>query len=82
MPRYFFHVRDYHLTIFDSVGVDLPDLDAALGKAAALASGLAAEGALRGVFMPNRWFEITDEAGAVVTEVQFRQLLDDGPSTT
>lgn len=80
MPRYFFHVRDYHLTIYDSVGDDLPDLEAALGKAAAFARGLVAEGALRGAPLPNRWFEITDEAGIVVTEVQFRHLLDDGPS--
>ena len=33
MPRYFFDIRDSDSTVTDSVGLDLPDLEAAIREA-------------------------------------------------
>ena len=80
MPRFFFHVRDRHLTIFDNEGSELPDLDAALAEAAAATRAIVADGQRRGVVEPDRWLEIMDEAGAVLAEVRFRNFLGDQPT--
>ena len=81
MPRFFFHVRDRHLTIFDNEGLELPDLDAAMTEAAVAARAIVADGQQRGVVEPDRWFEIVDETGVVLTEVRFRDCLGADPAT-
>jgi hypothetical protein len=75
MPRFFFHVRDRNLTIFDTEGSELPDLDVALVAAAANAREIIADGWQHGRIEPDRWFEIVDDSGVVLAEVHFRDFL-------
>ena len=79
MPRFFFHVRDRHLTIFDNEGSELPDLDAAMSEAAVAARSIVADSQQRGLIEPDRWFEIVDEAGTVLAKVRFRDFLGEQP---
>ena len=75
MPRFFFHVRDRHLTFFDNQGSELLNLDTALAEASACAQAIVEESQQRGVVEPDRWFEIVDEAGVALATVRFRDFL-------
>jgi hypothetical protein len=75
MPRFFFHIRDYNLKIFDAEGLEVSSLDAALKEAEASARKILVDDLQQGRVEANRWFEIVDGADVVVAEVRFRDLL-------
>ena len=76
MPRYFFNVVDGDRTIVDSLGLELDDLDEARQEAVASARELMSENLLRGVPPNGRRFVVTDETGAVLAEIPFKDTLD------
>jgi hypothetical protein len=81
MPRYFFDVRDDEGTFVDLVGIELPDMDAAIREARrALADML--RDALRGEHKAGLAINIRDGAdGPVTLAVTLTTLSPEGTDT-
>jgi hypothetical protein len=76
VPRYFFSIVDDDQTIVDTQGVELADLDEVHQEAVTSARELISEGVLRGEAPNGRRFVVTDEAGAVVAEIPFKDTME------
>ena len=76
MPRYYFHIEHEGRTILDREGIELADLDEAREEAVAAARQLISDHVLRGRAVDGRRFVITDEGGTVLTEVSFKETID------
>ena len=74
MPRYFFNLFN-DLNVADDEGIDLPDVAAAMEHAAENARELAAESVREGHLVLGHRIEITDDSGAVVGVVHFRDVV-------
>lgn len=74
MPRFFFNVYD-DIVALDDEGVTLPDVEAAKQEALRGARSLAAEQVLAGRLNLQHWIEASDETGAVVATVTFRDAV-------
>jgi len=75
MPQFYFHVRDESGFTPDLEGQELPDLDAARGEATSAARELLGEKLLHGGSLNHRVIEIADASGAVVGQVNSRDIL-------
>lgn len=72
MPRFFFHYRTDESFVFDTAGVDLPDLEAAHEQAAEFGRVILARALDKGESpQASRCIEITDEAGKEVLYIVF-----------
>ena len=69
MPLFFFHIRTGEDLDEDTVGVDLPDLDAVRGETAAAMGDMFRDAALTGKPVVGEAFEVTDEDGRPVLRV-------------
>lgn len=72
MPLFYLHIRDGDKLVEDPDGSDLPDLEAAHSEALKGARGILAEMLRKGEVLDGQTIEITDEAGAVLAVVRFR----------
>lgn len=72
MPHFYLNVRDADGLLEDPEGSDLPDLDAAHLQALEGARDILAEMLRKGEVLDRQTIEITDEAGAVLAVVRFR----------
>ena len=63
MTRFYFHVRDGDALRKDTIGVDLPSVDAAREEALASARDILADEIRHGEALDRRRFEVWDEAG-------------------
>jgi len=77
MPRYYFHLHSRDAAVPDPTGAALRDPDEAWEAARAMARNLMASPA-EGVNWLACWFEVKDEAGAVVLEFPFSEAVDVG----
>ena len=78
MPLFFFHMRTGRGLDADTIGVDLPDLDAARRQALWAVSDLLRDAALTGRPVPGKAFEIADEEERPVLTVLFGAPRDGG----
>lgn len=69
MSLFFFHIRTGGHLDEDTIGVDLPDLDAVRGEAVAAMGDMFRDAALTGKPMVGEAFEVTDEDGRLVLTV-------------
>ena len=77
MPRFFFfHMRDEDWLVEDPEGSELPDLDAARAKAAAVACDYLAERLAAGEALNFQRVEIWDDGGRMLQTVPFPEALD------
>jgi len=76
VPHYFFSIVDDDHTIVDTQGVELADLDEVHQEAVTSAREPISEGVLRGEAPNGRRFVVTDEAGAVVAEIPFKDTME------
>lgn len=74
MPQFFFHVHD-DLNAFDEEGMELPHINAAHERALVEARLLAAEQAKSGRINLGHYIVVTDDQGATVTTVLFREAV-------
>jgi hypothetical protein len=81
MPRYFFHVDD-GFSVPDSIGAELPDLDAARAEA------VKAAGSILKDFDGDFWargkpwlMSVTDEQGLLQFALRFSAMVPSGPVT-
>jgi hypothetical protein len=75
MPRYFFNLRTSDTLILDVEGCIFPDLAAAMDSARDDARHMIAEKIRNGGDVDGRTFEITDEQGAAVATLAFRDAI-------
>lgn len=75
MPRFFFNIRNGDDYIADPDGTELADLDAAVEEALTGARELLSEIVRLGKLVDGQSFEITDETGAVVWIVPFKDAV-------
>lgn len=71
MPLFFFHMRTGRGLDTDTIGVDLPHLDAARSQALRAISDLLRDAALTGQPVPGEAFEIADAEERPVLTVLF-----------
>ena len=76
MPRYFFHLRCPETNLLDSSGADLSDADQAWEAARATARDLMQTEPEAGMNWLACSFEVTDEAGEVVFELPFSEVIE------
>ena len=74
MPRYYFHLLN-DLTVRDEEGIELPNLACAMQRAAVSARQMAAESVREGRLVLQHRIEVTDETGAIVGVVHFRDVV-------
>jgi uncharacterized protein DUF6894 len=78
MPQYFFHLRSTAATQRDEFGSEFSDIEAAYLDTCQAISGIAAD-LSRACCNPEPYvFDITDEAGQVLMEVPFTEMLNRG----
>jgi hypothetical protein len=76
MPRYYLHIRDEEgRLVEDPDGSELPDLEAARAEALTGARAVLAEKVRAGELIGDQRFEITDEAGTVLTIIPMKDVL-------
>jgi hypothetical protein len=76
MTQFFFHIRDGEMFDEDSMGVDLPNLDAARREATCAAREMMAEQVEEGLPIIGRVMNVCDEDGTMVFQLAFKDLLD------
>lgn len=74
--RFYFHVRSQEGYDIDEEGIDLPSIDAARDEARKAAREMVAELVLQAERIDGMRFEISDQDGAVLTTIPFRQVID------
>jgi hypothetical protein len=74
MPRYFFHIHD-NADIIDDDGLELRNIEVANWEALRGARSLAAEQVLLGRLSLNDRIDVSDETGAVIATVTFRDAI-------
>lgn len=74
MPRFFFHVYD-DIVALDEEGMELADTETAKAMAVATARALAADQVAKGMLTLHHRIEVTDETGAHVATVAFRDAV-------
>jgi uncharacterized protein DUF6894 len=79
MPRYFFNIHTSDALIPDLEGSEFSGAAAALEEARKDARLMIAERIRNGEDIDGRVFEITDEKGAVVATLAFRDAITPGP---
>ena len=79
MPRYFFHLRCHGKDVRDDAGADFGDPDHAWEAARAVAEDLMRSEAAADVNWLTCLFEVTDDAGEVVFELPFSELVRPNP---
>ena len=75
MPKFYFNVRTNDCFDEDTLGSELPSLDAARDEAIQAAREMVAEKVLAGALIDGQRFEIVGEDGALLLEVPFRSAL-------
>jgi hypothetical protein len=80
MPRYFFHLRCHGQDVHDDSGADFRDPDDAWEAAQAAASDLMLAEPAAEVNWLTCLFEVTDEAGEVVFEMPFSEVIGAKPN--
>jgi hypothetical protein len=75
MPRYFFHLRCRGKEVPDRFGADLPDPDHAWDAAQVVARDLMQSEPAADVSWLTCRFEVTDEAGEIVFELPFTEVI-------
>jgi hypothetical protein len=75
MPRYYFHLFNDD-TAFDREGIELSDAAEAMRCAAKDARIMAAESVRKGHLILDHRIEVTDENGAKVGTVRFRDVVE------
>jgi hypothetical protein len=80
MPRYFFNVRDHEGLSEDDEGVECPDVATACREADLGVRELLAEAIKRKERVDHRTMEVTDESGAVVARIVYREILTETAS--
>ena len=75
MPRFYFNLYD-DVIARDLEGVELPNLAAARLNALTGARDIISEQVRRGYFVRSHWIDVTDEAGATVLHLPFRDAID------
>lgn len=75
MARYFFHQHTPDGFLADPDGSELPDVEAARAEAIASARQLWASAILSGTDLPERRFQIDDQAGCNLLSVSFCEAL-------
>ena len=76
MARYFFHLRCRESDVTDSVGADLRDPDQAWEAASATARDLMEAQPDPNVNWLGCHFEVVDEAGEIVFELPFSEVVE------
>jgi hypothetical protein len=74
MPRYYFNLRD-EVSVEDSEGKELANLDAARDQAIVHARGMMAEDIRQGRLMLGDQIDVIDEQGQRVLTVAFREAI-------
>ena len=74
MPRYFFHLHD-DLVVRDEEGQELTDEAAAREMAIRSARQMASTQVLEGHLTLDHRIQVTDETGAIVTTVMFKDVI-------
>lgn len=80
MPRYFFHLRCHGKEVRDDAGADFDDPDHAWEAAHAAASDLMRAEPAADVNWLTCLFEVADEAGEVVFELPFTEVIGPKPN--
>ena len=75
MPRYYFHFHDGAELLVDHEGVDLPNIGAVIRSTLEQARGLLAADVAVGELDLGLSIKVTDEAGAIVHDLQFQDAL-------
>lgn len=75
MPRYFFHLQDGQETR-DEEGVQLPDVAAARDVALENARSMVCEDVMNGQLNLDNRIEVTDEQGAILLTLTFREAFE------
>jgi len=75
MPRYHFHLFN-DLQVPDVEGIELPDAETAMKRAASAAREMAAESVREGRLILSHRIEVTDDSGAAVGTVHFGDVVD------
>ena len=76
MPIYHLHLHNAITVALDEEGHDLPDIEAAVAHAVAGIRGLLGHEAIRGKIDLRGQIDITDEHGAVLRTVQFKDAVE------
>jgi hypothetical protein len=76
MAHYYFHIRNYGLDREDLSGVELRDLDTALGQAIATARCMMSAGLRDGRLLLAPWIDIASEDGEVLARLPFADAID------
>ena len=76
MPRYFFHLRCAERDVTDTTGADLADPDQAWEAARATARDLMEMQSDAHVNWMTCHFEATDEAGEIVFDLSFAEIVE------
>jgi hypothetical protein len=76
MPRYFFHLHCGAKTVSDATGAELRDPDQAWEAARTTARELMQAEAAADVHWLSCHFEVTDEAGEIVFELPFAEVVE------
>ena len=74
MPHFYFHLHN-DLTSIDEEGVDLPDVEAAMQKAAGTAREMAAESVREGHLVLDHRIDVANELGETVGTVHFGEVV-------
>lgn len=72
---FFFNIRSSKGDDIDQDGIDLPSVDSARSEARRTAQEMVAEMVLQEEHIDGMRFEITDETGAIVATVRFRDVI-------
>lgn len=75
MPHFFFHFLTESERQLDSLGLELPSIEAACLEAAAAAAGMAGELLASGIDPSQCSFDIEDASGSLLLSIDFAELL-------
>lgn len=75
MPLYYFHFREGSTLERDEMGVDLPDVNAAIIEAKTATREMLSDMIVSGANITSQAFEICDQDGSLVATVSFREIL-------
>ncbi len=76
MPTYFYNIRSPEGYSADETGIFFVDADQAREEAVLGARGMLAQDLKAGRPVDHQQFEVTDEAGALVFTLRFRDVID------
>lgn len=76
MPRFFFHLQEAEQRIQDDVGIELPDVQAALDYAEQAARDILSDEVRQGEVVDQESIQVIDESGALVSSLLVKSVVN------